>query len=149
MKHHALYELVWLSRPLMQQIEQAVETGLLNTGVTVRMRAVMEILHRNGPASVPDLARQLHIQRQYVQVMVNDAITAEMVEKKPNASHARSALISLTDTGNTLITQVLKKEQGLLRDIARDLPAEDIETALAVTNTVLTRFQALNVRPKP
>ncbi|MEC8197624.1 MAG: helix-turn-helix domain-containing protein, partial [Pseudomonadota bacterium] len=76
-----LYHLTWLSRPLMQQVETAVEHGLQGTGLTVRTRAVMEVLLQ-GPLTVPALAEALHIQRQYVQVMVNEALAAGFVSKQ-------------------------------------------------------------------
>ena len=66
-KTDQLYQLVWVSRPLMQAAEAAVEQGLEGTGLTVRMRAVLEMLHRQGDLTVPDIAQKLEIQRQYVQ----------------------------------------------------------------------------------
>ena len=39
-----LYKLIWMSRPLMQSAEAAVERGLEGIGLTVRTRAVLEVL---------------------------------------------------------------------------------------------------------
>ena len=77
-----LYELIWNTRPLLQRLERAVQRGLEGTGLTVRMRAVMEILGRDGAQTVPTLARALEIQRQYVQIMVDETSAAGMTERR-------------------------------------------------------------------
>ena len=143
----SLYTLTWMTRPLMQEVETAVERGLASSGLTVRQRAVMEILLRQGPLPVPALAEALHIQRQYVQVMVNEALAAGMVEKRPNPRHARSALIALTETGRTLIDTVMGQEHALLAEIAGDLPPQDVETALKVMQELHARFHSYNQGP--
>ena len=143
----SLYALTWMTRPLMQEVETAVERGLASSGMTVRQRAVMEILLRQGPLPVPALAEALHIQRQYVQIMVNEAMASGLVEKRPNPRHARSNLIALTKSGRTLIETVVAQEHSLLHNLAGDLPAQDIQTALKVVQELHTRFQSLNQGP--
>ncbi|WP_424944795.1 MarR family winged helix-turn-helix transcriptional regulator [Aliiroseovarius crassostreae] len=127
-----LKTLLWLSRPLMQRIEAKIETDLTGTGLTVRMRAVLEILAERGPLPVPDIAHALEVQRQYVQVMVNDTLSAGLTEKRPNPRHARSPLIALTETGQTLIDEVLAKEAQTVAALAEGLDDADIATALRV-----------------
>ena len=56
MKTQELYQLVWMSRPLMQAAEACVESGLAGTDLTVRMRAVLEILRAGGDLAVPEIA---------------------------------------------------------------------------------------------
>ena len=69
MKSEKLYQLVWMSRPLMQAAETCVENGLAGTDITVRMRAVLEMLRAQGNLSVPEIAAKLDIKRQYVQLL--------------------------------------------------------------------------------
>ena len=83
MKTNNLHQLVWMSRPLMQAAEICVEAGLVGTSLTVRMRAVLEILQRHGALTVPEIAAKLEIKRQYVQVM---CVGAKSVSTK-NRSH--------------------------------------------------------------
>lgn len=142
-----LYTLAWMTRPLMQEVETAVERGLASSGLTVRQRAVMEILSRQGPLPVPALAEALHIQRQYVQVMVNEALAAGLVEKRPNPRHARSVLINLTKAGRALIDTVTAQEHALLAEIAVDLPPQDVEITLKVMQELHARFHSYNQGP--
>src|ERR1700678_2357514 len=90
-----LYELIWNTRPLLQRIERAVQRGLEGTDLTVRMRAVLEILGRDGAQTVPTLARALEIQRQYVQTMVDETTAAGMTERGKTSAHCGQPLIPL------------------------------------------------------
>jgi DNA-binding MarR family transcriptional regulator len=87
MKENNLHRLVWMSRPLMQAAEACVEAGLVNTNLTVRMRAVLEVLLRYGEQTVPEIAARLEIKRQYVQVMCNETLASGVVEQRENPRH--------------------------------------------------------------
>jgi hypothetical protein len=54
-----LYEIIRLIRPVHRRLARAVEAKLEGTGVTVGMRAVMEVLEEAGPMAVPDIGRSL------------------------------------------------------------------------------------------
>ena len=139
-----LHKLVWMSRPLMQAAEACVEAGLDGTGLTVRMRAVLEILHRHGEQTVPDIAAKLEIQRQYVQVMANETLAAGFVEPRANPRHKRSPILALTDRGQDLIRHIISKELELMQDVGADLNDEDIATALAVVLEVAEKLKGLS-----
>lgn len=127
-----LYQIIWQSRPLMQAAEATVERGLDGTGLTVRMRAILEILYRQGASTVPDLARALDIQRQYVQLMVNETRTAGLTEKQHNPRHKRSYEIILTQAGTDLISDVLTRETALVEQLSDHFTEQDIATTLRV-----------------
>ncbi|MEM7490870.1 MAG: MarR family winged helix-turn-helix transcriptional regulator [Pseudomonadota bacterium] len=142
MKADQLYRLVWMSRPLMQAAEACVEKGLAGTDLTVRMRAVLEILRAAGDLPVPDIAARLEINRQYVQLMVNDTLAAGLTAQRPNPRHKRSPLLTLTEAGRALIDEVVAREMAVMRTIAADLPAEEVETALKVILAVTAKLKA-------
>ncbi len=143
-KTTALYRFVWLSRPLHQEVEQAVESLLAETPLTVRMRAVLEALLEHGPSSVPEIARVLQIKRQYVQLMMNEVFAAGFAERHENPGHKRSPKYTLTKSGDELLSRVRTKEQKSLHAMARHFSATEIETALKVMEGVLTHFVELN-----
>lgn len=142
MKTDDLYQLIWMSRPLMQAAEASVEQGLVGTGLTVRMRAVLEILLADGEATVPDLAERLEIKRQYVQVMVNETLAEGLTEQRPNPRHKRSTLIALTETGRATIERVVQRERRMVAAMATDLDDTDVQTALAVVRTITAKLKA-------
>ena len=139
-----VYKLIWMSRPLMQAAEAAVEKGLNGTNLTVRMRAVLEILHTHGQATVPDIARNLDIKRQYVQLMINETLVADLTVKRKNPRHKRSTIITLTDKGRALIETVIQHENALLKSIGEGLEDTDVETALNVVLTLIKSLKSNN-----
>ena len=141
-KSNQLYQLIWMSRPLMQAAETLVERNLNGTGLTVRMRAVLEVIARYGSLSVPEIANHLHINRQYVQVMVNETIAQGFTQKMPNPRHQKSVLIALTETGDQLIGRVMSLEQNIVSDLAVDFDEAKIDDAHKLMSELLTALQA-------
>lgn len=146
MKNEQFYGLIWQTRPLLQQIEAVVELGLRGTGLTVRMRAVLEILAIEGPLAVPALARRLEINRQYVQLMVNETVAAGFAVRQANPGHRRSSLIALTEPGAALIERVRAAEMVLVGSLAEALSDAEIDTARRVSDHLLAGFRNLNQR---
>lgn len=136
-----LYRLIWMSRPLMQAAEAAVEQGLDGSGLTVRTRAVLEILLAHDAATVPEIAQNLEINRQYVQVMVNETLAENLTCKRDNPRHKRSTIIALTDKGRALIEGVVQREKTLVASLAADLDAADINTALGIVETLIDKLK--------
>jgi DNA-binding MarR family transcriptional regulator len=137
MKAEQLHQLIWMSRPLMQAAEGCVEAGLAGTNLTVRMRAVLEILDKYGEQTVPELAARLEIQRQYVQIMCNETLASGFIEQRANPRHKRSPILTLTDQGRTLIEEILSKEMKIMEEMSEYLSNEDIATALKVVLIVV------------
>ena len=136
-----LYRLIWMSRPLMQAAEAAVEQGLDGTGLTVRTRAVLEILLAHDAATVPDIVQHLEIKRQYVQVMVNETLAENLTCKRDNPRHKRSTIIALTDKGRALIEDVVQREKALVASLAAELDAGEINTALKIVETLIDKLK--------
>ncbi|AUR05956.1 putative HTH-type transcriptional regulator YusO (plasmid) [Phaeobacter inhibens] len=141
MKAEQLHQLIWMSRPLMQAAEACVEAGLVGTNLTVRMRAVLEMLHKYGEQTVPEIAARLEIKRQYVQIMCNETLTSGLVEQRPNPRHKRSPVLALTDHGRTLIEEIISNEMKLMERVGANLRSESISTALEVVLTVADRLK--------
>ena len=137
-----LYKLIWMSRPLMQSAEAVVERSLEGTGLTVRTRAVLEVLLAHTEITVPDIAQKLEIKRQYVQVMVNETLAEGLTIKRENPRHKRSTLIALTPKGQTLIAEAVEREMTLVRALAIELDTADIETALRVVVTLTQNLKS-------
>lgn len=120
----------------MQAAEACVEAGLVGTGLTVRMRAVLEILHKYDEQTVPEIAARLEIKRQYVQVMCNETLASGFIEQRANPRHKRSPILALTNHGRSLIEEIISKELKLMEEVGANLSNEDISTALEVVLAV-------------
>ncbi|MBO9445962.1 winged helix-turn-helix transcriptional regulator [Ruegeria sp. R14_0] len=130
-----------MSRPLMQAAEACVEAGLVGTNLTVRMRAVLEMLDKYGEQTVPEIAARLEIKRQYVQIMCNETLASGLVEQRPNPRHKRSPILALTDHGRTLIEEIISNELKLMERVGSSLSSEEISTALEVVLAVADRLK--------
>ncbi|MFH8976287.1 MarR family winged helix-turn-helix transcriptional regulator [Streptomyces sp. NPDC017890] len=133
-----LTEVYDLVGPLYRRAQRSVEQGLTADGPSVGVRAVLALLHRNGPMTVPQMGRAQAISRQFVQRMVNDGVDRGLMESVPNPAHRRSSLIRLTDGGRAAITDVLDQEHLLLREVGGDLTDGDVTTCLRVLGAMLT-----------
>jgi DNA-binding MarR family transcriptional regulator len=139
-----LAEIYLVVGPLYRRVLRAVEEDSAATGIDAGQRAVLDMLRRHGPMTVPQMARDQELTRQFVQRMVNAAVDSQLVETVTNPTHRRSVLIRLTDRGHTAITEVVEREHHQLREASRGLQAEEIETTLAVLRRMLA---AIDLRP--
>jgi len=142
MKAKAIYELVWMSRPLMQAAEACVKKGLTGTDLTVQMRAVLEILSVHGDLTVPEIAAKLEIKRQYVQLMVNDTLASGLTTQCPNPRHKRSPLLTLTDRRRETIDGIVSWEMDLMQDIGSDVREEQLLTALKLVHEITAKLKS-------
>ncbi|MFG2886909.1 MarR family winged helix-turn-helix transcriptional regulator [Streptomyces sp. NPDC048297] len=138
-------EVFALVGPLYRRVQRKIEQDASRQGLSVGVRAVLDLLRAHGPMTVPQMGRAQSISRQFVQRMVNDAVSAGLVETAPNPAHARSPLIRLTDTGRTAIETTVTREHALLREAAPDLTPADVDTCVHVLSRMLTLFDDVDV----
>ena len=118
--------------PLYRKVSRSVERLQPVMGMSVGVRAVLEQLHRQGELTVPQMARSQELSRQFVQRMVNDAISAGWIEARPNPAHRKSPLIHLTEPGAEAIGAVVAREHELMSKVPGELTEADIRTTLKV-----------------
>ena len=140
-KHKIYYEVIKQVRPAFKYLTKAVENNLEGTGLTIGMRAVLELLSQRGDSTVPEIARQMSVERQYIQLVVNDLIKLCLVSKIPNPSHKRSLLIKLTPEGLTNLDNILAREEENIKKVSKSLSKSDIETALRVMQHMTENFR--------
>ncbi len=142
---HRLTEVYDAVGPLYRRAQRLVEQGLAPEGISVGVRAVLTLLHRNGPMTVPQMGRAQSISRQFVQRTVNDAAARGLVESVPNPAHRRSSLIRPTDRGRSVITAVLDREHRMLREVGGGLTDTDVTVCLRVLGVMLTALDHVDV----
>jgi DNA-binding MarR family transcriptional regulator len=127
-----LAEVYLVVGPLYRKVLRAVERDQPAMGMSVGVRAVLDQLRREGARTVPAVAREQDLSRQFVQRMVNDAATEGWVESLPNPEHRRSHLIRLTVVGEAAIDAVLAREHALLLEVGAGLTEADVAATLRV-----------------
>lgn len=109
-------------------------------GVSASMRAVMEALN-DADRTVPDVAREKDVSRQHIQTVVNQLGELGLVRSIPNPTHQKSDLISLTDSGRTLLTTIFDREQDLLPLITREVKDVDFHATADAIQHLLDYFE--------
>lgn len=140
-----LAEIYLVVGPLYRRVLRAVEEDAATTGVDAGQRAVLDMLRRNGPLTVPQMARDQELTRQFVQRMVNAALAAGLVESNDNPTHRRSVLIGLTERGRAAIADVVDREHQQLRAACEGLDETQIDATLVVLRRMLA---AIDLRPR-
>jgi DNA-binding MarR family transcriptional regulator len=74
------------------------------------MRAVLELLLRTGPRTVPEMARVRGVSRQHIQQQVDALLERGLLSRQDNPAHRRSPRIVLTDRGRALIQDMRARE---------------------------------------
>ncbi|MFF3395891.1 MarR family winged helix-turn-helix transcriptional regulator [Streptomyces sp. NPDC002669] len=140
-----LTEVFALVGPLYRRVQRKVEQNAPIEGLSVGVRAVLDLLHENGPMTVPQMGRAQALSRQFVQRMVNDAAAARLVEAVPNPAHQRSPLIRPTEAGRAAITSALAREQSLLRQVGGDLTDAEVTACVRVLGNMVKLFDHVDV----
>lgn len=84
------------------------------TGISASQRAVLEFVRRDGPATVPTIARARGVTRQHIQTITNELRSLALVELQDNPAHQRSPMVALTEHGSDTIDAILERERMYL-----------------------------------
>ncbi|MFC8241716.1 MarR family winged helix-turn-helix transcriptional regulator [Streptomyces chartreusis] len=137
---HRVSEVFDLIGALYRRGLRKLEQGEEVEGVSVGVRAVLVLLHRYGPMTVPQMGRLMTLTRQFVQRMVNDALARGWAETTPNPAHQRSSLIRITDEGQAVITAILAREHALNRQVGGELTEAELQACVRVLKEMLKTF---------
>ena len=133
-------------RRLYNHIHHLGETLHADEPITLGMRAVLEFLVRNGPATVPEIARNRSVTRQHVQTIVNSLLDAALVELESNPRHKRSSLVTLTPEGSQIIERMRERESRVFDDSELDTMRDEIRAAAHTLEKVRLSLDAKEPR---
>lgn len=144
-----LIELVDEVRRTHNTLAEVIDDLHADTAVSAHLRAVLEYLERQGPSTVPDIARARRVSRQHIQTAVNELRDRSLVEYVPNPHHRRSHLVALTAAGTKTIAAMQANERVALEPLVSDLDAADIATAAATLRSLRLALPDPEARPDP
>lgn len=132
-----LAEVYLVLGPIYRRVSRIVEQDGERSGIPTGVRAVLAQLLRDGERTVPQIAREQDLSRQFVQRMADEALVAGLIERRENPAHRRSWLLRLTDAGRERIGRVLASEHERMGRVGGDLTGEDLEATLKVLRSML------------
>lgn len=135
-----LYQVIWLIRRLFRALSQKSSENLVEFGISVADRAVMEFLYPDKALSVPDIAELYKVSRQHVQATVNSLLECGLVETTVNPHHKRSPLIMLNPKGRQLFCLVMKKDEELIEQLFSHISESDVQITKQTLRTILNKL---------
>lgn len=138
-----VYEVLAHLRPLYQASEHAVAGALRGTGLTVPLRAVLELLLRRGPMTVPEVAREFGVTRQSIQALVDSGADLGVLAFEDNPRHRRSRNVAATRHGEQTFAEVHRRELANLDRVAGDLSADDLAACARVLAVLTDRIRQI------
>jgi DNA-binding MarR family transcriptional regulator len=96
-----------------------------------------------SPVALPvaHIARNMGLSRQAVQRLANELEADGLVRFVPNPHHARAKLLTLTDKGAAAYAAAMKRQRPWVRQLADNLAAEELTTALKVMRAVRQQLE--------
>ncbi|MBJ7452251.1 MAG: winged helix-turn-helix transcriptional regulator [Blastococcus sp.] len=143
------YSVLLQLRPLYQASEQAVAGALRGTGLTVPLRAVLELVVRRGPMTVPEISREFGVTRQSVQALVDSGADVGVLTSADNPRHRRSRLVTATGHGEQTFAAVHRRELANLDRVAGDLDADELARCARVLTALTDRIRQIPAHDQP
>lgn len=97
---------------------------------------VLQVLKRYGPQTVPRIARRRSTSRQNIQILINRLRSQGCVDLTSNPAHRRSALVTLTSRGRTLLTQGGAVYGQMLETLTSHISASELAGAMRLLNGI-------------
>jgi DNA-binding MarR family transcriptional regulator len=133
----ALVEMTRTVRRVFHQLK-AVSTALhADIGITASVRGVLETIQREGPSTVPRMARMRPVSRQHIQRIVDELLERDLLRLDVNPDHKRSPLVSMTEKGRATFHTMAQRELALFSQLTDGLSQNEV----AVTRKVLDQLQ--------
>ena len=134
--------------PLLTDIAAAIEAGLAGTGVTPGMRAVLEVVYRNGPMSAAEMGDRLRLTPAFVHRMADLAEAAGLLEPMPDPAHRNAPFMQITRKGRMTVWRIRDGEAQHLRAIARMAPHGGSDAGARIRKALDLFFAGESVEPK-
>ncbi|GAA4535199.1 MULTISPECIES: MarR family winged helix-turn-helix transcriptional regulator [Nonomuraea] len=140
-----LIEVFDLVGPLYRRAHRKVEQDAPVEGLSVGVRAVLNMLREHGPMTVPQMGRAQALSRQFVQRMSNDAAALGLVEFVANPAHKRSSLVRMTEAGRAAITALIDRERAMLAPVGEHVTGAEVDACVRVLSSLLRLLDDVEV----
>lgn len=107
---------------------------------SARWQVLGELKSSSYPLTVPSLARNLGLQRQSVQRLVDVLVHEGFVRLEENPHHRRAKLVVLTDRGGEVFDELAVFQAEWANEVAEGLDVETFKKALQLIQTLRARL---------
>ena len=131
-----LIDTVWIAHKLRAI---GARTGAVNAAGGGTW-GVLHTLMREGPMTVPQIARMRPVARQHVQTLANELADQGLVEFRDNPAHKRSKLVVVTRAGAAHYKVVKERLLALADEVGAGLTKGDVAAAGRLTDHVMAEL---------
>lgn len=117
--------------------QELLEEGELSAG----RRSLLRDVARNGPQTVPQLARKRSVSRQHIQTVVNALMADGLAERVVNPAHKGSPLVRPTPAGARAVRELARREAALFPQLTAGISLKDLETATTVLDQLRSTLE--------
>ncbi|MCB2228900.1 MAG: MarR family transcriptional regulator [Desulfarculaceae bacterium] len=134
---HDLFEEVFHLQAVLATVVDLVHE---EAGLGSPQKKVAEILARRGPSTVPEVAAEMEVSRQFVQTVCNRLEEQGLIVFGPNPRHKRSRLAALSEAGRATLDEVWQREGEIIKQA---MPKVAREPVLSATDTLRLLAESL------
>ena len=109
---------------------------------------VLRSLAREGPQTVPALARSRPVARQRIQRIADELDALGLIAFSPNPRHKRSRLVRLTAAGERAYAAVDRRVHALAEGVAAGYDPAELDCATRLLRDLAARLDAMVARGK-
>lgn len=137
---NSLVRLFWGARQHNQALQRS-------HGVTAAQLSALRVLERHGDLTHSELAGMLLLSGSTVSGMVDRLEKKGLIQRRRSSEDRRLVRVSLEEAGRSLLTNIPKGQSkfGKLRQLVRDLPAEEARSFLDTLNKLIELLSAEGV----
>jgi DNA-binding MarR family transcriptional regulator len=106
-----------------------------------RWQIIAQVVHSGEALSVSQIARNMGLQRQTVQLQVDAMAHDGLVAFAENPHHRRSKLVHTTPAGRSAYREALRRQVGWANRTVRGISAKSLTQANATLQLILGRLQ--------
>ena len=104
---------------------------------------VLHTLMRDGPKTVPQIARMRPVARQHIQVLANELADQGYIAFESNPAHKRSKLLVVTPAGVAHYEAVKERLLGLAEELGLHISDDDVAAASRVLVQVMGKLDKM------
>jgi len=120
-KFHDLFREIFKLQAALSNVMDRVHE---QAGLSSAQHNIIRTLQEMGPVTVPDMAAQLGVSRQFVQTVCNRLFAMELLQFEDNPRHKRSRLVLLSDKGRAGYQQARRNENHTIAKALKGLDAD-------------------------
>ncbi|RDI92358.1 MarR family transcriptional regulator [Mesotoga sp. Brook.08.YT.4.2.5.2.] len=124
-------------RTISTRIRREGRKVLRDFPITPAQFDVLQVLFFNGEKRMSDISRWLGITKSTTTGLVKRLIDADLVERRRSDKDRRSFIIDISDSGRTLIENVIDRRVEYLKSVMTEIKSDQVKALEVIVKNLL------------